>query len=108
MVESEEEEEEFDISKLDPSKVNWFKYTMEKYLKMHDEDGNETVLTSAHAYVNLLNILLANKKNEEIQEDLLNLVGFHNFELLEQLIGKRDMIKEQCKGINEKIDTEKA
>lgn len=56
---------------------------MERYLQLRDEEGNLTVLNSADAYVNLLNILLANKKNEEIQEDLLGLVGFHNFELLE-------------------------
>jgi hypothetical protein len=30
-------------------------------------------------------------------------VGFHNFELLEKLIEKREIIKEQCKGINEKL-----
>ena len=30
-------------------------------------------------------------------------MGFHNFELLEKLIEKREIIKEQCKGINEKL-----
>jgi hypothetical protein len=51
--------------------------------------------------------LLTPKKSEEIQEDLLSLVGFHNFELLEKLIERRDIIKDQCKGILEKMQVEK-
>ena len=74
---------------------------------MKDEDGNMTALNTADAFVNLLNILLTPKKNEEIQEDLLSLVGFHNFELLEKLIERRDIIKDQCKGILEKMQTDK-
>lgn len=42
-----------------------------------------TALNTADAYVNLLNLLLSNKKNDEITEDLINLVGFHNFEFLQ-------------------------
>jgi len=44
-----------------------------------------------------LNIILSNKKNEEIQEELLDLVGFQNLELLEQLLDKRELIKEITK-----------
>jgi hypothetical protein len=79
----EESEEEFDISQIEPSKINWFKFILDKYLKLKDEEGNPTALNNADAYVNLLNIITTNKKNEEIQEELLDLVGFHNFELLE-------------------------
>ncbi len=55
---------------------------MDKYLVMEDEDGNASALNTADAYVSLLNIVLSVKKNEEIQEDLLGLVGYHNFEFL--------------------------
>ena len=79
---------------------------MEHHLKLKDEDGNPTALNNADAYVNLLNIILSNKRNEEIQEELLDLVGFINFELLEKLIDRRDIIKEQCKGIHEKMQAE--
>lgn len=82
------------MTELEPSKVNWFKYIIDKYLKLTDDDGNKTALNTADAYVNLLNILLTSKKNEEIQGELLDLVGFHNFELLEKLIERRDIIKE--------------
>ena len=105
--EEESSEEELDLSQIEPSKVNWFKYILDKYLKLTDEDGNQTALNTADAYVNLLNILLTPKKSEEIQEDLLSLVGFHNFELLEKLIERRDIIKEQCKGILEKMQVDK-
>ncbi len=66
---------------------------------MQDEDGNASALNSADAYVSLLNIVLSPKKNEEIQEDLLSLVGYHNFDFLTQLIEKREIIREQCKGL---------
>lgn len=101
--EEEEEDEEIDWSLIEPSKVNWFKFILDKHLRLTDDDGNISALNTPHAVVNLLNILLTQKKPEEIQGELLDLVGFHNFELLEKLIEKRDIIKEQCKGINEKL-----
>lgn len=82
LVESSSEEE-IDLEMLEPAQVNWFKFIIDNHLKLMDEDGNPTVLNSADSFVTLLNILLNNKPNEEIQEELLNLVGFHNFELLE-------------------------
>lgn len=70
-----------DINLIEPSKVNWFKYIIDKYLQ-EPEDGSASLLNSTDAYANLLTIILSPKKNEEISEDLLDLVGFHNFELL--------------------------
>ena len=55
-----------DLSEIEPSKVNWFKYILDRYLKTEDEDGNPTALNNVDAYVNLLNILLTSKKSEEI------------------------------------------
>ena len=67
-----------DLSMIEPSKVNWFKYLVDTYLT----DDNSTVLNSTDAYANLLSIVLTTKKNEEIQEELLDLVGYDNLELL--------------------------
>lgn len=63
---------------IEPSKVNWFKYLVDTYLT----EDNSTVLNSTDAYANLLSIVLTTKKNEEIQEELLDLVGYDNLELL--------------------------
>ena len=63
---------------IEPSKVNWFKYLVDTYLT----EDNSTVLNSTDAYANLLTIVLSPKKNEEIQEELLDLVGYDNLELL--------------------------
>jgi hypothetical protein len=62
----EEEEEELDISAIEPSKINWFKFIVDKYLKMQDEEGNASALNSADAYVSLLNIVLSPKRDDEI------------------------------------------
>ena len=74
---------------IEPSKVNWFKYLVDTYLT----EDNSTVLNSTDAYANLLNIVLSTKKNEEIQEELLDLVGYDNFELLTYLLEKRAFIQ---------------
>ena len=75
---------------IEPSKVNWFKYLVDTYLT----EDNSTVLNSTDAYANLLSIVLTTKKNEEIQEELLDLVGYDNLELLTQLLEKRAFIQE--------------
>lgn len=51
-----------DLSMIEPSKVNWFKYLVDTYLT----DDNSTVFNSTDAYANLLSIVLTTKKNEEI------------------------------------------
>lgn len=96
-----------DLSTIEPHKVNWFKFIIDRYLKLQDEEGNDSALNNPDAFVNLLNILLTSKKNEEIQEELLDLVGWHNFELLEKLLEKREAIKEHCKTLQEKLQQEK-
>lgn len=78
---------------MDPKKVNWFKYIVDKHL------NDDSVLNSTDAYANLLQIVLSSKKDEEIQDELLDLVGFDNFELLQQLIEKRPFIQEFCSSI---------
>ena len=40
------------------------------------------MLASVDAYANLLQILMSPKTNQDLEEELLNLVGFHNMELL--------------------------
>lgn len=97
---------EIDINLIEPSKVNWFKYIIEKYLQVPD-DGSPQLLNSTDAYANLLNIILSAKKNDDISEDLLDLVGFHNFELLQQLLEKREFIKDYCKICEETLKKER-
>lgn len=97
---------EIDINMIEPSKVNWFKYIIDKYL-VAPEDGSPNLLNSTDAYANLLTMILSQKKNEEVTEDLLDLVGFHNFELLQQLLEKREFIKEYCKVCEEHLKKEK-
>lgn len=89
---------------IDPQKVNWFKYLVDTYLT----EDNSTVLNSTDAYANLLSIVLSPKKNEEIQEELLDLVGYDNLELLSQLLEKRAYIQEYCGQVQSRLQSEKA
>ena len=66
------------------------------------------MLTSIDGYANLLSIILSNKRSEEIQEELISLVGFENLELCGQLIEKRELIQDQCRGIEENLKKEKS
>ena len=52
-------------------------------------------------------MILSNKRAEEIQMELMDLVGDANFELCLKLIEKREIIQEQCRGIEEKLKVEK-
>lgn len=45
-----------DLSSIDPSKVNWFKYIVDKYL---NEEADSSILNSTDAYANLLSIVLS-------------------------------------------------
>lgn len=101
------EEDEINLNTVEPHKFNWFKYLLDKHLQFADEDGNQSALHSADSYINLLNIVISPKSNEEIQEELLDLVGFHNFALLEQLMAKREQIKIYCKAATDMLSQEK-
>jgi hypothetical protein len=103
----EEDETEINLETIEPYKFNWFKYLIDKHLQHKDEEGNVSALHSADSYINLLNIVISQKSNEEIQEDLLDLVGFHNFMLLEQLMSKREAIKVYCSALSEKLKEER-
>ena len=96
-----------DLDKIEPYKFNWFKYLLDKYLQHRDEEGNVSALHTADSYVQLLNIIVSSKTNDEITEDLLDLVGFHNFTLLENPINKREQIKIYCNTLSEKMKDEK-
>lgn len=80
------EEEDFVLNPDDlaePHRFNWFKYLLDTQLKTEDEEGNKSALQSADGYINLLNIVISTKPDDEIQNELMELVGFHNFTLLE-------------------------
>ena len=55
----------------------------------------------------ILDLLRGKEKSEEIQGELLDFVGFDNFEMLENLIKHREKIKEHCCSIEEKLNKEK-
>ena len=66
---------------------------IDKHLQLKDDDGNVSALNNVDSYISLLNIITSSKSDDEIQEELLDLVGFHNFTLLGELIKRREAIK---------------
>ena len=66
------------------------------------------MLNTIDGYENILRIVLSPKRDNEIEGELFDLLGSHNFELLSQLIEKRDLIKEQCRSIEEVLKKETA
>ena len=98
--EDEVKEEPLDIESIDPSKINQFKFIIDKYLS---GDQSVSILNTIDGYASLLNVLLSQKKNEEIQDEIMGLVGDHNFEMVFALFEKRDLIKEQCRSIEENL-----
>lgn len=66
----------------EPHRFNWFKYLLDVHLKPEDDEGNKSAVESADGYITLLNIVISSKSNDDIQNELLDLVGFHNFDLL--------------------------
>jgi len=103
----QEEEPDINLDNIEAYKFNWFKYLIDKYLQHKDDDGNVSALHSADSYITLLNIVISAKTNEEIQDELLDLVGFHNFALLEQLMAKREDIKVYCTAQTDKLKEER-
>ena len=91
--EEEDDNFEIDLEKIEPHKFNWFKYLIDKHLQHNDEDGNTSALHNADSYISLLNTVTSTKSDDEIQGELLDLVGFHNFTLLGELLSKREAIK---------------
>jgi hypothetical protein len=106
-AQDKQEEEEVDIDTVDPMKINQFKYVIDKYMKYSDDQG-QTVLNSVDAHAELLGIIISAKSNEEIQFDLFELVGENNFQLMTELMQKRDIIKQQCTSISDRLKKEKA
>jgi hypothetical protein len=76
---------------VDPRKVNWFKFLVDKHLSQEN-----SVLNNNDAYANLLQLLLSRKLNDELQEDLVELVGFEHLLLIEDLLAKREFIQDYC------------
>lgn len=104
--EASEEEDETPLNPDDlaePHKFNWFKYLLDTQLQLEDEDGNKSALHSADSYVSLLHTVTSSKSNEEIQNELLDQVGYHNLPLLEQLLQRRDAIKAYCSTVREQL-----
>jgi hypothetical protein len=99
---------EIDPESLPAHQFNWFKYLIDTELRHSDEEGNVSALHTADSYISLLNIVTSSKTDEEIQEELLDLVGFHNFPLLEKLLTKRDAIKIYTSAIRESLKDDRS
>lgn len=95
------------LKDVDPAKFNWFKYLIDKHLQYKDDEGNVSALNSADSYSYVLNIIISKKFDEEIQDELLDFVGFHNFTLLQELIAKRDAIKVYVAQMAEQLKDER-
>jgi hypothetical protein len=52
-----------------------------------DDSGNQlTALRTSDSYINLLNIIISNKVDDEISNELLDMLGFDNIELVMALV----------------------
>ena len=100
------QDDDLDLERIEPYKFNWFKYLLDKHLQHRDEEGNVSALHTSDSYINLLNIIISSKSDEDIQGELLDLVGFHNFELLEKMIQKRDAIKIYTSTVQENVKSQ--
>lgn len=49
---------------IEPSKINQFKYILDKFLQKSEDEGS--ALNTIDGYANLLSIILSNKSAEEI------------------------------------------
>lgn len=90
---------------VNPEKVNWMKYIFRKHVKPDDQfyqTLNRPEVTSA-----VLELLLSNKTDEEIQGDLMDLLGSERFEMLIDLIGKRKYIQDYCDSLAKSILNDK-
>jgi len=90
-------QELIDLNSLDPVNVNWFKYIFDKYVKP------DSMLNSVDAVVNLLSMILNNQKDEEIQMEVIELIGFDNMEMASELFEKRVYINAHCDKLTEQM-----
>lgn len=71
-----------------------------------DDAGNQlTALKTSDSYINLLNIIISNKVDDEISNELLDMLGFDNIELVMSLVQKRDGIKQYVGNAKEILNT---
>jgi hypothetical protein len=62
-------------------------------MQLTDEEGNVSAVNNSDGYIQLLEIIRSSRSDDDIGNELIELLGFHNFELLSALIEKRDAIK---------------
>jgi hypothetical protein len=91
-----------DPESIDPSQFNWFKYLIDTHLKEYEDDGNKSLLHSADIFNSLLNTIISSKKNEVIEGDLVDLVGYGHLDLVSELMKRRDGIKVYVKAANQR------
>ena len=86
---------QIDPEKLDPTQFSWFRYIVDTMLT--EADGNAAILHSPDSYMRLLNTVTSGKSDDEIQNELIEMVDFHNFECVVELIKRRSAIKAYVK-----------
>lgn len=72
-------------------------------MQLTDEEGNVSAVNNQDGYIQLLEIIRGNKTDDQVGEDLIELLGFHNFELVSGLIEKREAIKQFIKHADEQL-----
>ena len=90
---------------VNPEKINWFKYIFKNHVKPDDE-MHET-LNSPTVTQTILSILLSDKGNDQIQEELFENIGFEKIDMITELISKREYIQGYCEVLSKEINREK-
>ena len=83
---------------------NWFKYLIEKFLNPVDPDGEKSALHSADSVISLLHTVTSAKNDDVASLELLDMVGFHNIELVEHLTKRRAAIKTYVAATSKRLE----
>lgn len=87
-----DESDEEQIKAVNPEKVNWLKYIFKTHIK-EDDPFFETI-NSPGVISTVLGLLLSDSTDEIIQGDLLDNIGYDHFDMLQDLISKRQFIRD--------------
>jgi hypothetical protein len=82
------------------SKANWFKYIIEKHVLV--DQSEENMLKTPDQVSSLLTIIRSSKSDNDIQSELIDLLGYGNMDMMEDLFKRRADIKEYCGKLIEK------
>ena len=81
------------VQGLELNEINWFRMIIDEHFKFGGETDDEHLIYMLNK---LLEIILSSKTNEEIQNEMLELVGFDQLEMMRELIEHRKHISVYC------------